>query len=561
MPRITEITGAQSPIAALLKDGLTSLSGDQHVVFHLYRKFQSPLDGLIYWLRVLPGSQAATSQLTGGLANKVLRSGESVQAVQGGIGAKGILGGKITNPLTGFDQNPDAFPAYAREELFVSIAGPASHFADEWTVTIPPGESFDIPPNPEFGVWVSAKTAGHRFSVTIERAISALSGQPLTISQGGSLHHASETGQEEDNVTDTNHVVFTSKDEVKPFNLIGPNELYVGERTIGVDGDTIRFSFSSRGNYYEAADLWHYIGVALQSYMEPLVIDDPVGWEPDIFITNSIPIWLTFPGYVSPYPALSCPFPVFPSYLIPDNVKLPYAAIHVDETRGLAALPTRGRRWEHDQLVSDRVKVTMYGANARQAADFYDFTIQFMTDSGKLGLMEEIPELHDEHMKQVEFRVLAQKKVISFEVSYLQSVARDMARQIIMAARVQFQPPVGPEPLLAPIVESADVVIDCPISEADVPQVTEKLFRAATMPIMTQAMKPPPLRPRTEPLPPVPPVDGGEGEGEGELPPGNEIGGQLPRPFVQAKTAPQADTPPVPEAKVPPPVQHRRRRR
>ena len=39
MTRISEINGGQSAMSALLKDGLTQLSGDQHVTFRLYRKF------------------------------------------------------------------------------------------------------------------------------------------------------------------------------------------------------------------------------------------------------------------------------------------------------------------------------------------------------------------------------------------------------------------------------------------------------------------------------------------------------------------------------------------
>ena len=106
------------------------------------------------------------------------------------------------------------------------------------------------------GVWVQSDARKHKFTVRLKRSIEPLSGQPVTIEQSGSLHYASETEQDEDTVSDTNTVIFTSKDEIRPFNEIGPNELYIGER------DDIRFSFSSRGNYYEAADLWHYMGVA-----------------------------------------------------------------------------------------------------------------------------------------------------------------------------------------------------------------------------------------------------------------------------------------------------------
>ena len=55
-----------------------------------------------------------------------------------------------------------------------------------------------------------------------------------------------------------------------------------------------------------------------------------------------------------------------------------------------------------------------------------------MRDAGMLGLMQELPVMRDEHMKQPEFRILAQKKVIEFEVSYLAERRPRLARQIIL---------------------------------------------------------------------------------------------------------------------------------
>jgi hypothetical protein len=441
MPRISEI-GDQSQMSALLKAGLTELSGDQHVDFYLYRKFVSPVDGMVYWIKVLPGSESATVNVTPGLADHTIISHTSVQAVDGGMGGMDIVGGKIVNPRSARDQGMMT----KAQPIHVSVTGPASAFPDAWTTEVLPGKSFPIPPAPLNGVWVSAPSPGHKFTVTVKRAVSSMSGQPLHISQGGSLHYAVITNQDEDNVTDTNTVLFTSKDEIKPFNKIGPDEMYIGERATA-DGTKIRFAFSSRGNYYENADIWHYMGTALQSYNEPAIIDDPVGWQPDLMISNSIPIWLAMAGYVPPYPGLICPLPVHPSYLIPDNAKLPYASIYVDRTRALAATPAYGRHMEHDQLVSDWIKVTLWGASARLAADFMDFVIQYSRDESRIGMMREPNVIRDVHMPQVEFRVLTQKKHIEFEVSYLQSVSRNMARQVIKKAIVQFYPNMPSEAL------------------------------------------------------------------------------------------------------------------
>ena len=442
MPRVDEIK-PQTPKSALLKAGITQLSDDQHVTFHLYRRWVSPLDGMVYWVKALEGTQMATSALSGGLAYSTLEGGRSLQVVNGGAAAADIMGARIENPLAASDQG-----LAEAESLFVSLTGPSDGRAnDGWTTELMPGDSFEVPPQPEFGAWVSTPTGGHKFSVIVQNVLSTTASTlPLTISQSGSLHYSSETKQEEDAVGDENMVVFTSKDEIRSFNVVGPDALYIGER------DDIRFSFSSRGMYYEASDLWHYMGQALFAVNRALVIDDPTGWTPELVVSNSLPIWLSLSGYTPPYWGLVCPFELYPSFLAPDNALLPFGSVHVESTTALASVPTRGPRLQHDQLSKDEVRVTLYGASAAQAATFVDFVLQFIRNDCKMGLMQEMPIISDEKRVQPEYRILAQKKVVSFEVSYLQSVARDMARQIIKKAVVQFYPslpstPVAPQPL------------------------------------------------------------------------------------------------------------------
>lgn len=428
MTSVNEIR-PQTAKSALLKAGLTQLSEDQHVVFNLYRRWVSPLDGMVYWVRALEGSQTATSALLPGLAYSTLEGGRSIQVLPGGVGAADILGGRIENPYDAVSQG-----LAVAEPMFVSLTGPADAYASGTTEQLNPGDGIDIPAMPAFGVWVSTPTGGHKFTVIRQVELGTPTDLPLTIEQAGSLHYSSETKQEEDAVGDENLVLFTSKDEIRTFNRIGPDELYIGER------DDIRFSFSSRGMYYEAADLWHYMGQALFAVNRALVIDDPTGWEPDLVVNNSLPIWLTMPGYVPPYWGVVCPFNLYPSFLAPDNALLPFGSVHIENTTALAGTPTRGPRLERDQLATDTVRVTLYGANAAKAADFVDFVIQYIRNDCVMGLMNEMPVIEDEKRTQPEFRILAQKKVVTFEVSYLQSVARDIARQIIKKAVVQFYP-------------------------------------------------------------------------------------------------------------------------
>ena len=400
---------------------------------------------MVYWVRALPGTETATKTMVGGLAYQTLESNRSVQVVEGGVGALDILGGLIVNPLHAADQGL----AFA-EPMRVNFTSPADWRPDGTSAELQPGESIDIPATPTKGAWVSTPTGGHKFTVVTQRAINALSGLPLTIEQAGSLHYASETKQEEDAVGDENMVLFTSKNEIRAFNVIGPDELYIGER------DDIRFSFSSRGSYYETADLWHYMGQALFAVNRAMVIDDPEGWQPELVVSNSLPIWLTFPGHQPPYWGLICPLDLFPSFLAPDNAVLPFGSVHVETTTALQGIPVRGPRLERDHLSKDVVRVTLYGASAGQAADFMDFTLQFIRDECKMGLMNAMPVIEDEKRAQPEYRILAQKKVITFEVSYLQSTARDLARQLVKKAIVQFYPSipmrrVPPEPPHRPV--------------------------------------------------------------------------------------------------------------
>jgi hypothetical protein len=51
------------------------------------------------------------------------------------------------------------------------------------------------------------------------------------------------------------------------------------------------------------------------------------------------------------------------------------------------------------------------------------------------------PVPYDEKHTATETKTISQRKSIEFEVNYLQTVARDIARQFILHARVQFYDP------------------------------------------------------------------------------------------------------------------------
>src|SRR4029077_16650880 len=90
--------------------------------------------------------------------------------------------------------------------------------------------------------------------------------QTLTVM--GSMHDMTEQLQEEDENYSNVKMVFTSQAPVQDFNLIGPDYLYLG------DFDGGQFAFSSRGMWYQQANLWHYVGTTVNSVMETQFIND-----------------------------------------------------------------------------------------------------------------------------------------------------------------------------------------------------------------------------------------------------------------------------------------------
>jgi hypothetical protein len=427
MPTISEIPkGGNSPMHAVLTAGLKTLSGDEHVTFRLYRRWINPVDGMAYWLRVQDGYRGVRSEVLPGLTHSVTPAGECVQAVAGGLGAIGITGGQIINPLLAVDQG-----VATAESIWVSLTGPCECRADEDAVELKPGHSFAIPPEPKNGVFVNAVTGGHLFTVAVTSAVAALSASPLTIEQPGSLHYTAVVEQQEDTVVENNQIIFTSPTVVQPFGSLETNELYIGER------DAFRFAFSSHGSFYEEANLYHYLGESLSPVDTPLIIDDPVGWVPSTTISNSLPLWLVLPGYVPPYDeAFRCGIPLYPSFLVTDNLEPPFGAVHIETTTPLGGSPIFGPHLEQDQFSKDVVRVTLYGVDNLGAQTFLAFILQYCCDWHTFGVMNS-PVVVDEKRPQPEFKILSQKKVIQFDVSYWQRAARNETRKLI--DRAQFQ--------------------------------------------------------------------------------------------------------------------------
>ena len=240
----------------------------------------------------------------------------------------------------------------------------------------------------------------------------------------GSLHHSIINQMNEDQSVAVNRMVFTSEIEITDLNSVSPMVMYIAK----VDGE--RFSFSERRSFYKQSNIYHYAGDAIYPTMESQIIDSLEALDVrNVVVSNSLPIWLTLNQFC----------PVYPSYLVADNLPPPFASVHIDpkSTQPLQSAPLIDSEGSHWQLVTDDVNITLFGLRNFSALDFQDYVYQFMLDTDIMGLMEP-SVVRDEKQWQTELSALAMKKSIDFKISYNQARIRDVARQFIKKACMKF---------------------------------------------------------------------------------------------------------------------------
>src|ERR1700733_1306480 len=214
--------------------------------------------------------------------------------------------------------------------------------------------------------------------------VTPVSGDPAaSVIIQGALHYSTEMEQEEWYSVSKNTIVFTALTQCDVFNEIDPQFLYLG------DYNGIRFAFGSQGKYFQQADLWHYIGIAVTSEMGAQIIDTSEQLNAlKQVVSNSLPIWLAMPTYVPPYPGFICPIlKMYPSFLVPENETPPYASVHIEGTQSLVETATLGPTLTSNQLSSEIVRVTMYGVNNDDAVTFLNFVTQYSYDWNYIGMM------------------------------------------------------------------------------------------------------------------------------------------------------------------------------
>lgn len=256
----------------------------------------------------------------------------------------------------------------------------------------------------------------------------------------GSFHYATDQHQDEAQTFSINRVIFTAQSQIDFFNTINPTTLYLAEY------EGLTFAFSSRGNFYRQAAIWHYVGNAIYSDMRSQIITtaDQLAALGPLIVSNSLPVWLglnTFTPNWPFYPSLPLPFRLYPSFLNPQNLAPPWAAVHIGEnnTDPLVSAPFFQPTQSQEQFSYDHVRITLWGATNAMAQNFIATVNQFSYDTGLIGIMNR-PIIRDAKRTQNEIEALAQKKIIEYTVSYIQGNVVNFTRQLITSAIPTYVP-------------------------------------------------------------------------------------------------------------------------
>jgi hypothetical protein len=268
----------------------------------------------------------------------------------------------------------------------------------------------------------------------------------------GALHFATDRMQDEDQTIAANQVLLTAEEPITEFNAIDPSTMWIGAWPLVVPGAptlvepavTLEVAFAKRGNYFGPANLWHYSGFAVFPALSAQLIQTEADLPAGPIVSNSLPIWL------SQTTVGDQTVPVYPSFLVPDNIKPPYIVAHVDpdRTEALAAalilmwpgttIPDSGASPLHSlpssQLMRDEVDLILYGFNNQMAIQY----LVGLLETSLLGMFgfANSPAIHDEKRVQVELAALAQKKTIHVSANYYQGTSDAIARRLILDAEV-----------------------------------------------------------------------------------------------------------------------------
>jgi hypothetical protein len=253
----------------------------------------------------------------------------------------------------------------------------------------------------------------------------------------GSLHVLTDRRQDEDQTIAANKMVFTATEEVSQLNAIAPGTMWVGSWQ--VDGTTLQVAFSETGANYQQAGLWHYRGFAVYPALASQLVTSEANLPVEPIVSNSLPIWLSQKTFGT------TTVPVYPSFLVPDNVVPPYIVAHVEpdmteapsfpiyQWPGNPTPPTQLVQMASSQLAKDNVRLILYGFTNQMAIQYLAMLIDYSVNSNSFGFGN-TPAIRDDKRPQVEIAALAMKKTINIVAWYYQSTADAIARRLILSA-------------------------------------------------------------------------------------------------------------------------------
>ncbi len=269
-----------------------------------------------------------------------------------------------------------------------------------------------------------------------------------TITVRGDLHVSTDREQEVDGTIAYNSVILDSQDIINEFNKVSPTTMWIGTIPIP-DGGTVMAAFQRRGPFFENAGIYHYAGFAIFPPFSDLIVSSVSDIPQGPIVSNSLPIWLNIMNKMSAIPGVKADtsIPVYPSFLVPENIVPPYIVVNIDPdmTTFLQAWPefvwTAGGGASQDvpfyQLAKDEVELILYGLNNQQALQFMAGLMAYSEYYSDFGFMSS-PVFQDQKRTQPEISAIALKKTLRFNVDYYMSTADAIGRQLIESALVNY---------------------------------------------------------------------------------------------------------------------------
>ena len=273
---------------------------------------------------------------------------------------------------------------------------------------------------------------------------------PQTLTVKGSLHVATDRVQDEDQTIGVSQVLLTSEAVITEFLTIAPGSMWIGAWPMGPSA-SLQVAFAQRASLYRQADVYHYSGHAVYPALSAQLVSSAANLPVGPIVSNSLPIWLLQTTYQSWTSAgvTTVTVPVYPSFLVPDNVVPPYVVAHVEPTgtANFGNFPVYGAptlvpgpgspfyTLSASQLSRDEVDFTLYGFTNLQAWEYLVALQQFsFTGPGEAPTFgfANVPAIADAKRTQVELATVAMKKTFHVSANYYQGTANAYAYRYIL---------------------------------------------------------------------------------------------------------------------------------